>query len=227
MTYLLEDSQGVSLRTVSIIVSPFAMVIMTVGCAQKPSYTEDRGLEVLMVVDTPQGRKAGAAVYHRWEWNEKSPIFGGRAGGKFVAEAIPVELGDGRIIFMTLAGRTGSGPTYGQSVPWNGHAADKLRIGFPGWVKVPQDDWPSIAIFDQPGVPSSIRRIVPEDYRSLGDGYSIRSISVRNTRKPPTRQIYRYLPWLRKVRNNMDGSRITQGNTFAGTTSGTDFVRDS
>ena len=200
-------------------------IIVFVATACSPEYKEDRGFEVRMVVDTPSGEKTGRSIMHRWQWDETSPIFGDRAGGKFVGEAVPVDLGDGRTIYLTLSNGAGSA-TFGQSVPWNGHAADKLKPGYRGWVQVPREDWPDVAIFGDERRPSSIRKVDVFDSASLGKGYRVRSVMVRNSDAEPTRQIEKRLPWMASLVGNMDGSRFTKTNEYAGSTASGAFIRN-
>lgn len=194
--------------------------------ACSPEYTEDRGFEVRMVVDTPSGEKTGRSILHRWQWNETSPIFGDRAGGKFVGEAIPVDLDDGRTVYLTLTSQKGSGGvTYGQSVPWNRNAADKLTTTYRGWVSVPEEDWPDIVIFGDKRRPSSIRKVDVVDPSSLGKGYSVKSVMVRNSNEQPTRQIEKRLPWMASIAGNMDGSSTTKSNDYPASINSQAFIR--
>lgn len=221
MTYWGRPDKGVLLR--KIVITMAAGLTMT---ACSPQYTEDRGFEVRMVVETPSGDKTGRSILHRWQWDETSPIFGNRAGGKFVGEAVPVDLDDGRTLYLTLTSQKGSGGmTYGQSVPWNRNAADKLTPAYKGWVSVPREDWPDVVIFGDERRPSSIRKVDVGDPSSLGKGYSVKSVMVRNSNEEPTRQIEKRLPWMSSLVGNMDGSRFTKTNEYAGSTASGAFIR--
>lgn len=195
------------------------------GCS--PEYTEDRGFEVRMVVDTPSGERSGRSILHRWQWDEKSPIFGNRAGGRFVGEAVPVDLDDGRTVYLTLTSQKGSGgTTFGQSVPWNRKAAEKLTAVYKGWVSVPREDWPDIVIFGDERRPSSIRKVDVVDPSLLGKGYSVKYVMVRNSNEEPTRQIEKRLPWMKAFKTHMDGTIYNENNDFSGRIDSQAFIRN-
>lgn len=115
--------------------------------------------------------------------------------------------------------------TYGQSVPWNRNSADKLTPAYKGWVSVPREDWPDIVIFGDERRPSSIRKVDVVDPSSLGKGYSVKSVMVRNSNEEPTRQIEKRLPWVVSMTGNMDGSRTTKSNDYPASVNNQAFIR--
>lgn len=204
--------------------------LVIAGCLywlfRPPEYTEDQGFEIRMIVETPEGWVSGTSVVHRWQWNAVSFPHGSRAGVKFVGEAVPVPLEDGRVIFLTLWFSDGwSGITQGQSVPWNYEARAKLKSGFAGWVEVPQVDWPDIVYFTDINDPGSVKRFQPES-RALGPGYRVLQVSVRNTDERYRSSITEYLPWLNTIQSNLAGGRYRNSDSYASSIDRSAFIRE-
>lgn len=167
-------------------------------------------------VQTPHGVRSGHGVLEvqrfAYSWRQVRTVV------RVKGEAIPVDLDDGRTLYMLI------GDPWARGVPWvSDYFAQEYHDGLPAFIirnsrvaykgEPPQNVlqemvYPDFAYFKDPKDPSSIREVkakYPE--KALGPGYLIKSITVRRSEEPITSEIEKRLPWLRDWEGNMLGKK--------------------
>jgi hypothetical protein len=184
-------------------------------------------------VETPDGIKSGSSVIQRKHIGQRFvPGFSGRGLVRITGEAVYVDLGQGKNLFVTLtddaSGRLGDGARYNGALdagtlPWQAlglkfgildewtecRAARNL-LGRPA-VNVPPMNLPTTVTFRDLSQPKSVELVDPRFLAStFGKGYALTAAKIEITNDPPTTGIERILPWLNqfKQRGALDGTQF-------------------
>lgn len=172
-------------------------------------------------VMTPEGPKTGAGVIQvSYESQCCVPGFGTRGVVRVTGEAVPVDLGHGKFLFVTLtndmSGRQGSpgksdGALDASSLPmqifgfkWNkseeGSLASQVAQAMDsGSRDVPVMSLPTLVTFQDLNDAKSIRLVSAESMAAvLGAGYSLMKATIMLTKDPPTEGIENLLVWMKE-----------------------------
>jgi hypothetical protein len=189
-------------RRFSVVAAFLLAGLFMAGCTPLPSYR----YKTIVEVETPQGARTASGVVEVRAHHEVSilPQQGGNRA-RVIGEALPVDLPDGRTLFVLLAkSEEGMPPEY--------IAPDKVvrpderkeyaqmaRLLAEGGRKAVLDpsEYPLLARFRDVRRPGSIERIHPDSLeQAFGPGIRIRRIVIESTNEPITRGIKVRLPWL-------------------------------
>lgn len=199
-----------------------------------------------MVVETPAGERAGAAVV------EVRALFGRQVMSQaevqygYTGEATVVEVAPGKYLFALLGGTSerfactvGTAMNWG-SGPWSPGPNAKPRgewlaeiprmAGQPP-VAVPQECLPLMVTFGDITDPKTVQRVDPDDLAaSFGSGVSLKAVTLAVTDEPVTDgKVEAVLGWLEAIGSGMlDGAQISSinaSNRLANDLSRWDIVR--
>lgn len=172
-----------------------------------------------VVVDGPYGEQVGSGVYGlKLGHTSTFPNPGGMSYDVVSGDAFPVQLGNGKSVFVLLCGHNGGRAfgdledlegwvgaryltmTYGDGSSWE-NGRDKtwehletIHEGDP--IEIPITEMPAIAYFGDPLQPDTGVILAPQDLSSVGGvGCSVKRCEMRLTSAPITRGIDKYLPW--------------------------------
>jgi hypothetical protein len=170
-------------------------------------------------VDTPQGLKTGSAVHEISASEEliKLPDSASVSLG-FRGEAFPVELGDGKTLFVLISSSSPSeeslipavqsalDPDYVPGGMGNLATAKKMARLFGGGQgelkprnRAGRPFYPLMVRFRDERDPRTVEEVPPEAFETLfGPGYRLKRITVETTGDPVTEGIIERLPWLVK-----------------------------
>lgn len=173
---------------------------------------------VTVTITTPDGERTGSSV---WSWTLSKPSIALATpfDGKFVGEAVAVDLPNGKTVFALLDGTTSSPSMLPERQFYDETRGmrDRLetirflarRIGdtrsLPCEVRGPDDRIPKfrfdclkLAAFEDLNDPSSIFVVDYHDAEAtLGEGYQIKDISIAITDAAVSTGIEGRLPWYR------------------------------
>jgi hypothetical protein len=170
---------------------------------------------------TPDGPKSGSGVIQVSYASQFNLNGGGRSGViEVTGEAVPVDLGRGKILFVTLtsnaSGRPGSpgkrdGSLDAEFLPvkifgfvWRWGEERKLpsqvqAARAAGAVDVPLRSLPTIVTFKDINDPKSVVLVQPDNLAAaFGEGYSLSKATLELTDHPTTEGIGNTLRWLRE-----------------------------
>jgi hypothetical protein len=183
-------------------------------------------------VMTPDGLKTGSSVI------EVSYSHHGDYGGgenavlNIVGEAVYVDLGAGKNLFVTLTTRDSgrAGPNDRNSRNFEGDAGPMNPFAIPLKVygivwhfgkevelclslnsidrshaqDVPIENFPTLASFSDLKNPNSVRILHPEKFSAIfGDGFNLLKLSIQPSKEAQVPVVENLLPWLRKMRDDM------------------------
>jgi hypothetical protein len=220
-------------------------VALLAGCGLgEQSY--DLRYRLTIEVDTPQGLRTGSGVIERS--TILTPVWGvgPQTDGRVRGEAIPIDLPNGQTIFALLGGPgkanyawdlpgrlflksitkrefRGKGRTFYDLKKQN----DFLMATKPG-ATLTGDDLPLLVRFKDIGDPLSVESVDPGNFaQSLGNGYSLRRVTLRVTDEPVTSGIIKRLPWLDQLKTGiLDGAQFTTKRDLANNLSAGSFRID-
>jgi hypothetical protein len=185
---------------------------------------------------TPDGPKSGSGVIQVTYASQFNLNGGGRKGDVGVfGEAVPIDLGQGKILFVTLtrgySGRETGDPTtlnYAQDAAWlpirvfdfNWHWGEEYNLvkqvnsaKVIGSKEVPFKALPTTVTFKDINVPLSVELVQPDDLEAtFGQGYKLTKATIQLTDDPPTNTIKGILVWL----DNLKGGYLHGGFTSSG-----------
>ena len=200
-------------------------LILTVasGCAQKDAHQksenslnssntnhEDR-YKITMTVDTPVGLRSGSSVVRLVQQNVRSITQGEMVIGGFTGEAVSVDLPDSLTVYMTFYKR--HIVQYQMALPWDANAKKLWEKNPSGSFDIPEDEWPILVVFRDPSNYKTVTEVDPKNPKmTLGNGYKIRSISIKKTTDEPSEELYKHLPWVKNWGGNMNGKHSRSTN---------------
>ena len=168
----------------------------------------DKRYLVTLVVNTPEGERQASRVVRVRSRMVHSAIQGDVVFGKFQGQAVPVDLPNGKTLFLTYDIR--GTVEYELSLPWKG--TDQVIDGNKVHVVSP-DAYPLIVFFKDLSKPESVTEVPPgTEEEKLGKGYRIRSIFVSRTDRDLDGDIVTIIPWIKNLSTNLSGRRITKTN---------------
>lgn len=173
---------------------------------------------------TPDGPKTGSGVIQvSYSSVCCIPGFGIRSKIRVTGEAVPLDLGQGKILFVTLTNResgrlgspgqldgaldAGSLPIkiYGTNLNWEGGGKLSQQLNSAkarGPVNVPLQSLPTLVTFRDINDPKSVQLVFPENLiAAFGNGYSLTGATLTLVDAPPTTGIENRLIWLNKLQD--------------------------
>lgn len=184
-----------------------ALATSTAGCGKI-----ERHYRIDVTINTPQGPRSGQGVVALRAWNLDRTI--GPRSPEVEGEAIPVEIAQGRHVFM-LVDRPGKG--WSVSAPWvDNRDAKTLEEGETVTMEV--RSVPGFAVFEDYSDPRTIRQVdFDRPEKSIGRGYSVRSITITRTGDPVSRKTEELLPWVNDEPHQIMNSDPREPGTFENT----------
>lgn len=174
-----------------------ALAVLISGCSQPVEKVRYR---IDVVVDTPSGEKKGSGVVALWEKKIVDPS-GTNLVPRMQGEAIPVDLGNGRSVWMTLGHRGFDWPA---GAPWLGERAYSPS----GRNTMSAGMIPVMVTFSDEKSPTTVRVVDPSRFsNSFGAGYALKGVYVSTTQEPITEQASKRLPWVRRLEGNLAGTK--------------------
>lgn len=176
-----------------------ALCLLGVGlgssCAPDNPEFSPRNYEITISIDTPNGEaRASGVVEARGE----------RGRGYVRGEAIPIDLPDGRTLFMLIYSPFKN--TWEFQEPWVPRS-DIARVERGETVEMLPASRQDLVIFEDIARKETVKKIPYDDPSSvLGPGYRIKGMWVSKTVKPVTVGILERLPWLRTMKGNVLGT---------------------
>lgn len=171
-------------------------MLMVVGSCdgRHPSASDERHYEINVAIQTPQGLVRSSGVL---------ATRGPHGKGYLAGESIPIELPDGRSVYMLV---TTPFKSWEFEAPWvNVDQFDEVERGVR--TEMAPARRPDFVWFEKPTSPASVKRVPYEDAASqLGPGFAFRELTVARTDKPISTEISRHLPWLKDQKGNVTGS---------------------
>lgn len=178
--------------------------------------------KVTVEIDAGGTPRSGSAVWSR-TLKEPTVALARPHDGEFVAEAVPVDLGNGRVLFALLRGEDGDEGTVQM---WPEHLFRDVgpglsdRIGslrqiasrqgeireLPRWrpaissSREPTSQYPLLVRFADPATPETVEVVAPDALdRAFGPGVRLKRITVEITDEPVSTGVRTKLPWLEAV----------------------------
>lgn len=204
-------------------------VLALAGCGEKVAWKQ----KLTVTVETPDGPRTGSAVQRVRIFDQAGllePITPIEARGVAIelrGEAVAVDLGDGRYVFMLIGGASHlTQRVLEWPEPWFPDGA-RAVARFDGTAEVPFDKAPLLVTFEDMDDPASVKRVDPGSLAdTFGAGYRLQSITLGITDEPVTEgRVEAVLDWL----GSLDGGYLHGGFTSKGAPlglTGLDFVRD-
>jgi hypothetical protein len=125
-------------------------------------------------------------------------------GGKFIAQAIPVELGSKGTLFVLITSSGGASLDDFAATLYNSNFED-LKIGDTRTITCPDDRCPQMVRFTNERDPATVQAVDPTNLSaSFGPGVSLRPINVTIVRSGPTKGLIKRLPWLKRAPGTED-----------------------
>jgi hypothetical protein len=160
-------------------------------------------------VSTPNGTFQASRNVKKYYYLSFGYIYGKRIKTGFVGQAIPVDLPNGKTIFMTYENYNHF--QHEISVPWTREF--KILKGKKVFF-VEKERYPIIVLFKNLDKPSSAVEVIPgNEAETLGKGYAIKNIYFEETNDEPNGDIMSRLPWLKNLESNLDGTGIINSET--------------
>lgn len=159
------------------------------GCGESVSWHQ----KLTVTVDTPDGFRSGSAVQRVRIYDKAGilePILPHEARGvadEVTGEAVVVDLGQGRHLFMLVRGAS----LLTQRVlewprPWFPDGA-RAVARFEGVAHVPRNRAPTLVTFTSIDAPKTVKRVDPGNLAAtFGSGYRLHSITLEITDEPVT-----------------------------------------
>ncbi len=172
--------------------------------------------KITVEVETPEGIKTGSAVREVRAFSDIKIGDSGGGGAGVKGEAVIVDLGKHGVLFATI------GEDFGYSVmfkafPYSDGGLTKEGMEYYSNLKNAQkslleiNELPRFVTFKNLNDPLSARLVDIRDLqKDFGAGVQIKDITIETTDEPITWGIVdQYLPWLAKIKANIDGTSIT------------------
>jgi len=168
------------------------------GCRDHNSWRQ----KLIVEVETPQGRVAGASVVQVESWFGQLPASGNEVNHEVTGEATVVALGGGRFLFALLGGSVerffyaleNRSRNLGKDLDRIARMQGESRVLKP-------ENYPLMVTFADINDPASVARVDPDDLAaSFGPGYALSSITLAITDEPVTKgRVEAVLGWMESV----------------------------
>jgi hypothetical protein len=172
-------------------------------------------------VSTPSGVFQASRNVKKYYYLSFGYINGKSIKTGFVGQAIPVDLPNGKTIFMTYENYSSFQNEI--PIPWT---RDFQIIKGKKVFVVEKERYPIIVLFKDLDDPSSAIEVLPgNESETLGKGYAIKKIYFEETNDEPNGDIMSRLPWLKNLESNLDGKNIVNSKTPSNYLSRPAFIR--
>lgn len=222
-------------RLPNILIGLICLVLGVYACSRLVYPTVIINYRLTLEAITPDGPKKGSGVIQVSYGSEFNLNGGSRRGIMRVSgEAVPVDLGQGKILLATLtnnaSGRISSpagldGALNAEFLPvkifgldWNWGEEYKLprqvdAARNSGPKDVPLLSLPTLITFKHINDPSSVELIHPENIMAIfGEGYTLTKAELELTDDPPTEGIEKVLGWIKTNAGPFGGDEFEQAH---------------
>jgi hypothetical protein len=168
--------------------------------------------KVALTVQTPTGDVTGSAVQSvAWRANFFSGGWGGASyHQETVGEAVALEVGPGKYLFLLMAPGDGKGDTSAYMADlatqvlyetrgrvWGTKAFARVKTVKGEVLTVPAELYPMLVTFGDVARPESVMQVDPANLAaSFGPGYALKAITLTITDEPVTKgTVEKVLPW--------------------------------
>lgn len=176
-------------RTAACLLALVAAAMTLAGCGEQVQWNQ----KLTVAVETPDGLKTGSAVQRVRIYNKAgifepiTPIEARGVADELRGEAVVVDLGGGRYVFMLVSGASLiTQRVLEWSRPWFPNGA-RTVARFDGVAEVPPDAYPRLVTFTDIDDPASVQLVDPDDLAAtFGPGTRLQSITLEITDEPVT-----------------------------------------
>lgn len=173
--------------------------------------------KVTVEIETPEGLKTGSAVRQLSKGRTGITFQESGSPAKISGEAVVVDLGERGVVFALLSDQSWKNSlvqAFGHKVKFETGMKAEHKENIPSFVTFPDLNDPMTVklVYENKKYADRTEKKANNFEEIFEVGVSLKRITVEITEQPVTEIIYNYLPWLRSLKSNIDGTKVTRSN---------------